>query len=293
MKKVILYQGLPGSGKSTYAKQLQNESPGSYKRVNKDDLRKMLDDGRYSKTNENFVKTLRNYIIIEALREGKSVLVDDTHLPLEPHYSQIKQAIREAGFDCPVEVDDSFLSVPYSQCVKQDLERPNSVGEAVIKKIYNRHLKQEVPPPEYNPYLPDAIIIDIDGTVAKMNGRSPYEYEKCDTDLPNQPVSDLVTSLLENCPDYDDTIFIFLSGREDSVYNKTLSWLRENVAEPSKLYMRATGDNRKDWEVKKEIYEQNIKSRFNMRFVLDDRRQVVDMWRSLGLTVLQVAEGEF
>jgi len=57
--------------------------------------------------------------------------------------------------------------------------------------------------------------------------------------------------------------------------------------------MRATGDNRKDSIVKKEIYEGIIKPVFDVKFVLDDRNQVVEMWRSLGLTVLQVADGNF
>ena len=57
--------------------------------------------------------------------------------------------------------------------------------------------------------------------------------------------------------------------------------------------MRTLGDMRKDSIVKQELYEQNILGKFNVSFILDDRQQVVDMWRSLGLTVFQVAEGDF
>jgi hypothetical protein len=53
------------------------------------------------------------------------------------------------------------------------------------------------------------------------------------------------------------------------------------------------GDMRNDSIVKEEIYEEHIKPRFNVRFVLDDRDRVVKMWRENGLKVLQVAEGDF
>jgi hypothetical protein len=57
--------------------------------------------------------------------------------------------------------------------------------------------------------------------------------------------------------------------------------------------MRSAGDMRKDSIVKEEIYRQEILGRYNVWFVLDDRNQVVDMWRLLGLRCLQVAPGNF
>ena len=57
--------------------------------------------------------------------------------------------------------------------------------------------------------------------------------------------------------------------------------------------MRAEGDNRKDAIVKMELFNKYIRHHYNVRRVYDDRQQVVDMWRSLGLTVLQVAPGQF
>ena len=49
--KLIMTKGLPASGKSTWAKQYLDDNPGT-KRVNKDDLRAMLDNGKWSKRNE-------------------------------------------------------------------------------------------------------------------------------------------------------------------------------------------------------------------------------------------------
>ena len=52
--------------------------------------------------------------------------------------------------------------------------------------------------------------------------------------------------------------------------------------------------NRLDDKIVKEcLYRTHVEPRFNVKFVLDDRNRVVDMWRSLGLKCLQVAEGNF
>ena len=59
-----------------------------------------------------------------------------------------------------------------------------------------------------------------------------------------------------------------------------------------KLVMRKTGDYRKDSIVKREMFEEHIEGKYNVLFVLDDRNQVVDMWRKeLGLTCLQCNYG--
>jgi len=57
--------------------------------------------------------------------------------------------------------------------------------------------------------------------------------------------------------------------------------------------MRAAGDMRKDAIVKAEIFDREIRHRWDVTAVFDDRQQVVRMWRSLGLTVFAVAEGDF
>lgn len=57
--------------------------------------------------------------------------------------------------------------------------------------------------------------------------------------------------------------------------------------------MRKSGDMRKDSIVKREMFDEHIRGRYNVNFVLDDRNQVVELWRSMGLTCLQVADGDF
>ena len=57
--------------------------------------------------------------------------------------------------------------------------------------------------------------------------------------------------------------------------------------------MRPKGDNRPDTEVKREIYEREIRDKYNVLLVIDDRNSVVQQWREMGLPCFQVAEGDF
>jgi hypothetical protein len=86
---------------------------------------------------------------------------------------------------------------------------------------------------------------------------------------------------------------ILMSGREDKFRPETERWLNANDVVYSMLLMRKTGDFRKDAIVKRELYETHIKGKYQVFFVLDDRDQVVTMWREQGLVVFQVADGDF
>ncbi len=305
MRKVTICKGLPASNKSGWAKEQVAKSNCSIKRVNKDDIRNMLDSGKYSKGNEKYVLQLRDHIILTALDLGKSVIVDDTNFhPF--HEQRIRELVsdyNEGIYGNPqsvnVQVEIKFFDVPPEECIERDLKRPNSVGAKVIWNMYNEYLKPEtekIEPMKQDDSLPHAVIIDLDGTLCIHQNRSPFEYDKCDTDLVNKPVRRILSSIM-----YEwniggiKTNIIFLSGREDSCMQKTHEWLNKNIPELNNfyLYMRKTGDNRKDCIIKKEIFDAEIKNKYYIDFILDDRNQVVNMWRKMGLTCLQVADGNF
>lgn len=137
-----------------------------------------------------------------------------------------------------------------------------------------------------------AIIVDIDGTLALRGDRTPYDWDRVGEDLPNEPIVDLVRAL----DNHLDPTIIYVSGRSDVCRAETMAWLEKTVCyvgvnEP--LFMREHGDNRPDYVVKREIFDKHIRGLYDVKYVIDDRETVVAMWRSLGLTVLQVAEGKF
>ena len=132
-----------------------------------------------------------------------------------------------------------------------------------------------------------AIIVDIDGTLAHMSGRSPYDYSKVGTDTIDETILDIV---LKHQVGY----YIFIvSGRKHECREQTEVWLHKHRVPYNELYMREDGDNRNDAIVKREIFETYIDPIANVQFVLDDRNRVVKMWREIGLKCLQVADGDF
>ena len=281
MLTVYFTIGLPASGKSTWAKAKVDKSPNGIKRVNKDELRAMLDNSYFSKGNEKFVLNIQDQIIKAALEEGKHVIVDNTHLAPK-HEARIRELIKGLAV---LEIVD-FRHVSLETCIERDLKRFNSVGEKVIRDMYNQFIAPpRNPKPAHNPDLPDAIICDLDGTLALIGDRSPYDGASCEKDLVNEPVRSILQA--------SGKAIIFVSGREDKSKPQTLAWLEKHGICFDALHMRKSGDMRKDSIVKREIYDEFILDKYNVAFVLDDRDQVVKVWRDLGLTCLQVDYGDF
>jgi hypothetical protein len=142
--------------------------------------------------------------------------------------------------------------------------------------------------------LRKAIIVDIDGTIAThydVDGnqlREHHDYAQVGIDLPVPEIIQLVQ--MYEAQGYH---IVIVSGRMDHCREETINWLIKHNIEFDELFMRKFKDFRPDNIVKYEIYEDRIYGVYDIEFVLDDRDRVVDMWRGLGLKVLQVAEGDF
>jgi len=296
MQKVILTQGLPASGKSTWAKNHVLTNP-NWKRINRDDLRRMIDVGKYSKENEKLIRKIRDTLLFDFLVNGFSVIIDDTNF----EQSQIDN-IRSIAISEKVPVEVRYFNADPVECVKRNALRDEweRVPEEVIWQMYEKYVK----PNEYkeneklvqDPNLPRAIIVDLDGTLAIHNGRSPYACEKAGEDRLNHAVAKAVF-LWYHTKNKDDVLF-FMSGRNERCREVTLQWIIHNLQwlgfGDNVLLMRADGDNRKDSIVKKEIFNNHIRDKYFVDFVFDDRDQVVDMWRNtLGLPCFQVNCGNF
>jgi tRNA uridine 5-carbamoylmethylation protein Kti12 len=134
MLRVTILKGLPASGKTTWA-MAQLKQNVALKRVSKDDLRAMLDGGKWSGANEKFILIARDRLILAALEVGHSVLVDDTNL-VDKHRLHIQELVRGKA---EVVIQD-FTDVPLETCLQRDRERPNAVGERVIRRMYRDYL---------------------------------------------------------------------------------------------------------------------------------------------------------
>ncbi len=135
MQKILILQGLPGSGKSTYAEELMLNEKGKWKRVNKDLLREMLDFSVFNNKNEKLIVNTRDWLIEYFIHNNFSVIVDDTNL----HSKHVKRIIEIANQN-DVEVKIMFIDTPLYECIERDSLRSKPVGEKVIRDMYNNFL---------------------------------------------------------------------------------------------------------------------------------------------------------
>lgn len=284
---LTLTKGLSGSGKSTWALQQVRDYPDRFKRVNRDSLRQMIDGGLHNVHREKNIKQAELLLADMYIDLGYHIIVDDTNLsPSSQHMWETFAKQKKV-----VLIWKDFTDTPLDVCIQRDLQRLYSVGESVIRKQYKQYLAPATKQQKHDHSLPLAFICDLDGTLALLNGRGPYESEKCDLDLLNEPLAFLVRQAIE-C----GLFCIFTSGRANNytVATKTMTWLEKHgFTRHCALYMRQDGDRRRDWEVKEEIYARFLEGKYCIEFVFDDRKQVVEAWRRLGLTCFQVAEGDY
>lgn len=135
MARLLITCGLPGSGKTTFARTLQP----LVTRVSRDDLRRML-HGRIMLTAwaEQQVTAIERGIVETLLRRGADVIVDDTNLRpgLVRGWSELASAC-----GAEVEVHD-FTDVPLDECIRRDAARSADVrvGADAIRRMHDRYL---------------------------------------------------------------------------------------------------------------------------------------------------------
>ena len=246
MKKVMMLTGLSGSGKSTFARQFCAQNP-NWLRVNRDDLRRSLLPvslpeywqtwpEREKNRVENLVNELQKTAILDGLARGWHMLIDNTNLKLS-YINEFRKLLNE-HFDA-VEVSYQLIDVPVAECIQRDKYRDDSVGEAVIRKqaeqlaVLKKNFKfrpETLTRPDVfqriqdarsaGPPLPRCILVDIDGTVAKMGDRSPFDWHRVGVDTPKWPIIRLVKAMRAS-----GYVIVFFSGRDAVCRPETTDWL--------------------------------------------------------------------
>ena len=290
---IIVAQGVPASGKSTWAREyvLKNES---YVIVSRDNIRRSR--GKYFiSSQEKYISKLEVAGITEALNCNLNVIIDATNLNPKT-IQKWEDLAKEKG----AVLTYRKFEVGFNEALERDSKREFPVGKAVISrffKLYKKDLYDNDVLKSDDRFilaqgekLPKCIICDIDGTVALMNQRNPYSHLGMENDKPNLNVINIVKMFKSQ-----NIEVIFFSGREgnEEVLSKTNKWIKDNVNIEYKLFTRKNKDQRKDSVVKYELYLEHIKDKFNVVSVFDDRDQVVKMWREIGLLCCQVYYGDF
>lgn len=294
-QKLMILRGLPASGKTTFARTLEEKG---WVRIEKDDIRqngKLFKDGIYNhkRGDEGLVLKERNRLIRAALDKGKSVVSSDTNLK-QQHITSLAAIARESG--AQVEIKD-FLDVPMADLITRDAIRENGVGEQVIRRLFHESGIQFSTYLKYDPSLPYAIVSDLDGTLTTgPKDRSPYEWAKVGNDEINLGLA----HMLDVVKVIDYAKLIIFSGRGEICRPETEAWLEKNDVEYDELHMRRSdhlneqGGQVKDTVAKAEMIEKYLVGRYNILIWFDDRPQVADMLRDVyGINVAQFGDPNF
>lgn len=297
---VRILRGLQGSGKSTIAHQWVAEDPDFRIRINRDDIRHQLYNKYWglSRHQEETVTAMEQAMAEKAIGAKMSIIIDATNLRART----VKDWYAIANkFGIPAVVQD--VETPLEECIARDKVRDRVVGEDVIRNYYSRYFKKGkmVAPPMNevdaplgkayipNPDLPKAVWVDVDGTVAKMVSRKPFEWHKVGEDEPIHHVIEAVQALKK-----DGYKVVVMSGRDEVCKSDTEEWLLRHGIEPDDIFMRPADSYIPDDRVKHDLFWEHVAPKYDVRFALDDRDKVVKFTREvLNIPVFQVQPGAF
>lgn len=286
MLKAIITVGISASGKTTFAKSLVEQG---WFDINRDWIRFNIvcpgaDWGtyRFTRKRERDVTTIQEDMVMEAAENQNNIVISDTNLNPNTRQKWV-EVLTDLGYS--VEIKD--FPITLEEAYKRDQLRVNGVGREVIYQQWQKWLEY-IGRKTYSPDLsqPKAILLDIDGTVAQMSGRSPFDWHRVGEDKVRPLIADIARGL-----DAAGYHILALSGRDSVCYDETKDWLLSNNIPHFYLYMREQGDVRKDTLVKEEIFWDLIAENWNVVGVLDDRPCVLRMWREIGIeNVIAVAD---
>lgn len=296
MKKLILTRGIQGSGKSTWARQWVVEDPEHRIRINNDDMRNML--GKYwVPSREELITHSKNLLAIHAMMLGYDIVIDNMNLnPKEIKFWEdiVNTHNVEGKYKYEIEYKDFFI--PLEECIRRDAMRPNPIGEKVIRETWKRY-KHFIQTSEVEKYVdnlrkytgkPKCIVIDMDSTVCFNTTKRPWfgegAAEGMINDVPNTGVCDVIRQLQEHY------LVVVATGRDTSQEEVTKQWLAKQGINVDEYFFRTNGDYRKGVVIKKEQIEA-ILEKYDIVSIFEDCEPIVQMYREMGLTVLQPNKG--
>lgn len=307
MPNLILTRGIPGSGKTTWAKKLVADNPDTMVRVNRDDLR-FEHYGKYviSKKQERQITVIQQQRVREALASGKDAVVDDTNA--SPMALSGWRNVAEE-FDGKVQMKFQDFNVDPQECIRRDNQRraqgQRGTGKQVIESFANRaldrngklkpipaHIAAPIKTPPPSEERPNGVIFDMDGTLCDVRmvrhhvrGKDRNfhafhtESEFCP---PNLHVLEMAKDL-----EGTDVKVVIVTAREERYRALTERWLNKHGVEYDELITRPYGDQRPDYETKKEILDK-LSKHYRIVHAVDDNPNVLQLWRENDIAITEV-----
>ena len=139
MSKIILTQGIQGSGKTTWAKAWVAEDPEHRIRINNDDITSMWGQPFGTSGLYERLRNARLFMLALAMDFNLDVVIDNMNLS-DSSLKEVQKLVEVT--DYIIEYKD-FTKVPLEVCIERDSKRENPIGAEIITNTYNKYIKHE------------------------------------------------------------------------------------------------------------------------------------------------------
>ncbi len=299
---LFILVGPPGSGKSTFAN------------------RRIFNDGDHGAATvyvnqDSQGKGGHQEIFRNALYNKQDIILDRMNFNKQQRANYILEARKHDYF-----IEIIVLHQPYAVCLDRVLKRIGKHETIIDEKgarsaLQTFFTKYERPTEDEADKLtfiyPDGpkrkvVVCDLDGTLCDVEHRRHHvrltqeelasgkrkNWTAFFQDIPKDPINQWCKDIIEGLH-LSGIHVVFCSGRGDNERKVTQEWLDKHSLGSFPLYMRNRHDSRQDSIVKEIILDFEILCRYEPYFMIDDRQQVVDMWRRRGYVCLQCDPGDF
>lgn len=279
-----------GSGKSTLARQMVKEDP-NLVYINQD-----------AQGRDHLMK------FGTAVELGLDIVCDRMNFT-KGQRSRYLDLAKANGYTSKIIVLHQSYDVCFKRCVERqghETIKEESAARSALNMFFSKYERVEDTEADVverqwpDGYKPSAIICDLDGTLCEISHRLHFvrkpkgekkNWKGFFDGMLDDKVNKWCADLLHKYG--SDTKIVLCSGRPDNYRRNTVQWLEGNLIAYDDLFMRNRGDQRQDNVAKEIILDFEILTRYTPFFMIDDRSQVVAMWRKRGYTCLQCAEGDF
>lgn len=235
---------------------------------------------KFTRARENRVTEIQDKMLEDAVENGKNVIICETNLNPKNRPRLVHQ-LSSMGFEVEFKEFEADLNTLW----KRDAQRAGGVGHLVIYKQYQQWLEYKGARKYVaDDSLPDAIVFDVDGTLAQMHNRGPFDWKRVGEDHYRREICDMLVGYADQ-----GKMIVIASGRDGSCEGLTKTWLEQGDLLIDDFYIRPEGNTEKDYVIKERMLWEMAK-KYNIVAWVDDRPQVSNHLRLLGVNIIQVAD---